>query len=259
MRRMSLTSWTTHRFLTGAMTPAFSLPELPAKAHAAGITTLEICHFHIGDTSTVALTELREAIKAADVELFSILIDTGDISNADSVRRQNDMHIIEGWIDCAATLGAQHVRVVAGESAPDDQAALQRSIEALSMLSEYARQRSVRVLTENFQKMASTAENCQKIIRALDGAVGLCADIGNFAPATRIQSFRQVIDLAESIHVKGSYAADGQLDSEELRACLDASLAVDFTGPYTLVYDKPDKTWEGVAQLAEVVKPYTAT
>lgn len=258
MRRMSLTSWTTHRFLTGAMAPGFSLLELPSMARKAGIATLEICHFHIVDSSAPALAMLREAIAAADVELFSILIDTGDISSADPERRRHDMHIIQGWIDCAAALGAWHVRVVAGESAPDDQAALERSMEALAALSEYAGQRSVRVLTENFQPLASTAENCQKIIKALDGAVGLCADIGNFAAATRVDSFRQVIGLAESIHVKGSYDAAGQLDAQELRACLDASVAAGFLGPYTLVYDKPQDTWAGVAQLAEIVAPYVA-
>lgn len=257
MRRMALTSWTTHRFLTGARTPAFTLLELPARAQQAGITTLEICHFHIQDTSSAGLAALREAISAANVELFSILIDTGDISNPDPERRSADIAMIKGWIDCAATLGASHVRVVAGESAPSDQVALTRSIEALAELSSYAKSHSVRVLTENFQPLASSADNCQTIIQALDGAVGLCADIGNFAPATRIASFRQVIGLAESIHVKASYDANGQLNTEELRTCLDASLTANFSGPYTLVYDRPDDTWAGVARLAELVGRYT--
>jgi hypothetical protein len=48
------------------------------------------------------------------VEISSILIDAFDISQADNAA---DMIRVEHWIDAAATLGASHVRVVAGESA----------------------------------------------------------------------------------------------------------------------------------------------
>ena len=57
----------------------------------AGIGTLEICHFHFPDTDATTLRELRAALDVAGVELFSILIDMGDISNADQ-RFDNRMY-----------------------------------------------------------------------------------------------------------------------------------------------------------------------
>ena len=256
MRRLALTSWTTHHLLTGTEQPALTLLELPAHVRAAGIDALEICHFHIHDTSDAAIGALRGAIDAAGIEPFSILIDMGDISSADSKRRSADIGTIEDWIDVAAKLGTRAVRIVGGEANPDDEAAFGRAEDALRHLGSYAASRNIRALTENFKPLLSTAHNCNRMLDALDGQLGLCADIGNFPAARRVDEFRHVVARAESVHVKGSYGADGRVNRAELEACLEASVLADFGGPYTLVFDRGGNTWAGVAELAELVRPY---
>jgi sugar phosphate isomerase/epimerase len=265
MRRLSLTSWSVHPLLQpahpasggNATTAALRLTDLPARMRDAGIGTLEICHFHLPSTDEAYLAELRAAIESAGVELFSILIDAGDISQADQAGRAADMQMIKGWIDVAATLGASAVRVIAGDAPPDDAAALERSIEGLRELAGYAQARGLRVLTENFRPLASTAANCNRIVDALGGAVGLCADVGNFPSGSRVAEFGAVVARAESIHAKASYDAAGALDAGQLRQCLDASKAAGFTGPYTLVFDRPEERWSGITALKQVVTPYT--
>lgn len=256
MSRLALTSWSLNRLLT-ATTDPIRLADIPAHMSDAGLGTLEICHFHFPDTDAATLNELRAALNASGVELFSILVDTGDISNADDELRMRDIRTIESWIDVAAQLGASAVRVVAGEGAPDDEAALERSIAALRRLSTYARARNVRVLTENFRSLGS-AQNCLRILDALDGAAGLCADIGNCPAECRFDDFQSLIPRASSVHVKASYDADGRPDANELRQCLDATRAANFDGPYTLVYDRPGDPWQGLAQLRSIVEPYTS-
>ncbi|HMO57101.1 MAG TPA: TIM barrel protein [Roseiflexaceae bacterium] len=268
MRRLALTSWSMHRYLGAptigrgpgvATTPAvFSLAELPGRMRHAGIGTLEICHFHLTSTDAAYLAQVRGAIGAAGIELFSLLIDTGDISAADPATQAAEEQLVAGWIDVAAQLGAGHVRVIAGDSAADDAAAVARSATALGRLAGYAQQRGVRVLTENFKSLASTSANCLQLLDTNGGAVGLCADIGNFPAAQRIDEFRRVASHAESVHVKASYTADGQLQAEDVRACLEASVAAGFGGPYTLVYDRPGDSWAGVAELQRFVGPYCA-
>ena len=273
MPRLSLTSWSLHRSLgsppiTNEMPTAdrpepepnaeLQLVDLPRQMREHGIGTLEICHFHLPSVSKDYLAEIRAAADAADVELFSVLIDTGDISSADGERRRFDMRLIEGWMDVAAQLGIKAVRVVAGDAAPDDQAGLDRSISALRQLAEYGRERNLQVLTENFRPLASTAANCHRILDALDGAVGLCADIGNFPAASRVEEFRSVVGRASSIHAKASYDDAGNMDATQLRQCLDASKEAGFDGPYTLVYDRAGDSWRGVDALARIVGPFTA-
>ncbi len=167
------------------------------------------------------------------------------------------MRLIERWMEIAAALGARAVRVVAGEALPDDEAALGRAIAGLEHLAGYGRRLGLQVLTENFRPLASTAANCIRILDALDGAVGLCADVGNFPAANRIAEFKTVAGRASSVHAKASYDAGGRIDARQLRECLAASVDAGFSGPYTLVYDQPGDAWQGIAELREVVEPFT--
>lgn len=255
MRRLSLTSWSLNNILTAPEKP-LSLLELPRKLSDAGIRTLEICHFHLPSTDADYLAKLKAALDDAGIELWSILIDTGDITQTDAAGREADMRLIEGWIDVASTLGARVVRVVAGNAPPSDEAAIQRSIEGLRSLAAYGKQRGVEVLTENFRALASTAENCNRILDELGGEVALCADIGNFPPSTRVEQFAAVVNRAKTIHVKPNYDAANNMDPAQMRECLTASVEAGFEGPYTLVYDHGGDEWVGIAKLKALVEPY---
>ena len=145
--RLSTSSWSLHRALglTYPDTPAqpntgsaetygrasLTLLEVPAKLAAMGIYTLEICHFHFPSRDAGYLGELRAALKSAGVELFSLLIDDGDIAHPTDGQR--DLEWISGWIETAGLLGAQCARVVAGKTPPSEDA-LERSISGLKTL-----------------------------------------------------------------------------------------------------------------------------
>jgi len=253
MRRLSLTSWSVHRSLTDG---SLTLLDLPARMREAGIGTLEICHFHFPSTDETYIGELRGALERAGVEPLSILIDTGDIASADDSSREADLRTIEGWVDVASKLGTQVVRVVAGEQPPDDEAALARSEAGLRQVAAYAEARGVRVLTENFRSLLSTAANCNRLVVVGDGAVGLCADIGNFPAPVRLGEFSAVVGRASVVHVKAGYGEDGTIDAAALRPCLAASVAAGFDGPYTLVYDRDGNSWPRIAELSEIVATY---
>lgn len=253
MRRLSLTSWSVHHSLTDG---SLTLLDLPARMREEGLGTLEICHFHFPSTDDDYIASLKSALAAANVESFSILIDTGDISSTDPEQRAKDLQTVKNWIDVASKLGSQVVRVVAGNSDPNDQEALKRSIAGLEEAADYAKEKGVKVLTENFMASASTVENCNAILDALDGKVGLCADIGNFPSDIRVASFSAVVGRASVVHTKASYSEAGELNTEQLRACLQASVDAGFDGPYTLVYDRDGNSWPRLAELKAVVSDY---
>ncbi len=254
MRRLALTSWSVHRLLTDKTAP-LDLLDLPAQLAAHGIGTLELCHFHLLSTEQPALDRLRAALDAAGVELQTLLIDTGDISHPDAARAAEERELVAGWMDVAARLGARAVRVVAGEASADDEDARARAIAQLRLLADLGETLNLRVTTENFRPLASTAASCHAILDALDGSVGLCADIGNFPAASRLSEFASVVPRAEVIHVKASYGADGALLPDDVSGCLAAAVAAGFSGPLTLVYDRPE-SWRGIDELAAVVRPF---
>src|SRR5437868_1561869 len=105
MPRLSISTWSLHRNLgpmygqgeDGSLAPhdskpgALSLLDVPNQIADRGIRTLEICHFHFPRTDNEYVLELRSALESAGVELFSILIDGGDITSTEPEKRAADM------------------------------------------------------------------------------------------------------------------------------------------------------------------------
>lgn len=273
MPYLSLTSWSLHRSLgplrmtmwdeqqkTQVVDEVpqpeyFQLVELPRLAAERGIRALDVCHFHFPDTSPDYLVQLRQAFADHDVTFYTLLADYGDISNADPDRRGSDIAWIQRWIDIASAVGAERVRVVAGDSDPADQPALRRSAEALTELATYAASRNVTVISENFRALSSTSDNCLYLHEVCDHLDFVC-DFGNFKGVTKYDDLASILPFATSIHAKAHYDEQGFPDEAEFRRCLDLVQASAFDGPITLVYDSVGDEWAGIERIQRIVETY---
>ena len=268
--RLSVSTWSLHRQLgkPGFTGPAhdmqiptethnkgpISLLELPARIAEFGINTVEICHFHLPTVEKSYLTELRAARQDADVELFSLLIDNGDITHPTDAER--DIVWIEKWIDIAGELGAKCARVIGGKAEPSEET-LTQSQNALSRLTKRADTAGIRLMTENWFSIFSTPENVNTLLSNLDGKVGLCLDFGNWRGGTKYADLAAIAPSAESCHTKAHFAAPREIDKDDYIQCLELTQKAGFAGPHTLIYDGPgDDEWEGLAIEREVVNPY---
>ncbi len=268
--RLSVSTWSLHRQLgkPGFTGPAhdmqipvethnkgpISLLELPARIAEFGIHTLEICHFHLPSVEKSYLSELRTALADADVELFSLLIDDGDITHASEAAR--DIAWIEKWIDIAGELGASCARVIGGKAEPSEET-LAQSRDVLSQLAKRADTPGIRLMSENWFSIFSTPENVNTILDELDNKVGLCLDFGNWRGDTKYEDLAAIASWAESCHTKAHFAAPREMDKKDYVQCLELTQKAGFAGPHTLIYDGPgDDEWEGLALEREVVSPY---
>ncbi|MGO4275461.1 sugar phosphate isomerase/epimerase family protein, partial [Paenibacillus sp. TAF58] len=271
---LSLTSWSLHRNLgplrwtrwdentrtqitnTEDQPEIISLLELPAVLAKKGFRSLEVCHFHFPDISESYLLRLKQAFKEADLQLYTLLIEYGDISSSDEMRRQSDIAWIKGWIDIAARSGAERVRVIAGDAEPTDQEALQRSVNALRDLSSYAAVQGVRVVTENFHSLTSIADNCLALMEGCGELLGLTSDFGNFKGIEKYSELAKTIPHSESIHAKAQTNADGYPDEAEFIRCMEVAKQAEYEGPLTLVYDGSGDMWEGIERVRRLAAPY---
>lgn len=268
--RLSVSTWSLHRSLgrpkiygpeatgpqsaTPTTPPAFNLLELPARIAAAGIHTLEICHFHLPSTEPSYLQQLRSAIEEAGVELWQLLIDAGDVTDPQTASR--DIEWIKHWIDVAGQLGATRARVIAGKAEPSA-AALATSQQALRALAEYAKARDVRIMTENFYSLTSTPQAVLTLLDGLQGEVGLLADFGNWKGPQKYADLAQIFPRAESYHAKCHFSGPGQPDRDDYVQCLELTRAAGFAGPYTLIYDGPsDDEFAGLRLERDIVAAY---
>lgn len=268
--RLSVSSWSLHRSLgqpqlygvdSWQHIPAathgrgtISLLELPAHITRFGISTLEICHFHLPSRDPSYLAELRGALEAAHVELFSLLIDDGDITHPQHGER--DLAWISGWLEVANQLGARCARVIAGKAEPTEEA-LTVSVRGLRRLLAQAETYGLRLMTENWYDLLSNPTAIHALLEQLDGKVGLCFDFGNWHGPNKYADLQAIAPYAESCHTKAHFDPPYQIDREDYIRCLDITREAGFAGPYTLVYAGPGTDeWKGLSLEREVVQPY---
>ncbi|MCB8943662.1 MAG: sugar phosphate isomerase/epimerase [Ardenticatenaceae bacterium] len=269
--RFSVSSWSLHRHLgqpqlygveSGHNIPVashnqgeFALLELPQRIADFGIHTLEICHFHLPSLDAGYLTELRQALTAANVELFSLLVDDGDITHPEHGER--DLAWIDSWVEVAAALGSKCMRVIAGKQ-PTTPENLQLSQQRLERLWQTADSHNIRLMTENWFPLLATPAAVKQLFEAMNGRIGLCLDFGNWRGEEKYAGFEQIATYAESCHAKGQFNEKGQLHRDDYGRCLDITRAASFAGPYTLIYDSPHPTsqWDGLAIEKEMVSLY---
>jgi len=265
--RLSVSSWSLHKSLGS---PAFygvgeaipienhnrgrlSLLELPQAVADFGISTLELVHFHLPSRDDTYLADLKAALSDANVELFSLLIDDGDIVHPVDGERDRDW--IEGWLEVAAKLGSRSARVIAGKQPPTPET-LSLSISRLGELAAKAEASGLRLMTENWFETTSTVEAVTEVMERLRGRVGLCLDFGNWKGADKYERFEHVVKYAESCHTK-AFFSEGVIDKEDYERCLTLTQKANFSGPHTLIFDSPEPSdWEGLEVERTIVQRY---
>lgn len=264
---LSVSSWSLHRLLgsapiygadtapPAAPSAADTLLALPAKMAAAGFTTYELCHFHLPTTDPAYLAALRAAQDQAGIALHCLLIDGGDLTDAEHAAR--DEAWIAAWLPVAAALGARTARVIAGNSKPSPEA-LAQSAAGLGRLAAQGAALGVQVVTENFKALTGTPEAALWLLDTLKGAVGFKLDYGNWSNQDKYAAIQALAARSESVHAKADFDAPYEVAREDYVRCLDITRAAGFNGPYTLIYSEasgPDE-WRGLEAESDYVRKY---
>jgi sugar phosphate isomerase/epimerase len=251
MSRFAISSWS----LDGLLTAGLPLSEVPTQMVQRGLRTLELCHFHLRSTAADDLAEFRQILDDTGVELYTLLIDTGDITAPDPATGAAELEQIQRWIGVAATLGAKQVRIAAGKqtATPD---VIARSAQHLRRCAEVAAGYGLRTITENWLLTGEQPHDLLAILDLCDQTVGLCADTGN-AEATpdKYATLAQLIPRATSVHFKARYLADGTVDSADVAQCAQIMHQAHFDGVITLIYADKHDEWAGIEQLRTALEP----
>ncbi|HET9222502.1 MAG TPA: TIM barrel protein [Roseiflexaceae bacterium] len=251
MRRLAISTWS----LDGLLQSGTPLLDIPSQMAERGITALDLCHFHLPTTESDYLEAFREALRASGVELYRLLIDTGDITAPDPSQHAADIRTIEGWIDQAAALGAGGVRISAGRQPPTPEV-VERSAGHLRAFARRAADHGLRTHTENWQATAQEPAALLTILDRCEDRVELCADTGNAeATADKYATLAQLLPRASSIHFKARYAPDGSIVADDLQRSFELIEGANFDGVITLIYENKQREWAGVEQLRDALQP----
>ncbi len=249
MFKFAISSWS----VDGLLTSGLPLLELPAELQKHGIRVLELCHFHLPSTEPDYLAALRSNLEAANVELYSVLIDAGDVTAPDPKVLEGELGLIRRYIRAAAALGAERVRISAGQH-PATPETLAQSAAQLTTLMDYAAEYGVKVSTENWQLTAQEPEAVLEILETCPKGLGLCMDTGNAeASRDKYDTLVQLLPYATSVHFKARRVPEG-MDLTDARRCLDLLRNANFEGPLSLIYDRKQGEWDGLKTLQSTLQ-----
>ncbi len=227
-----------------------SILDVPRESKEVGIDLLEVCHFHFPSMGNDFSSELKEHAKNAGVALFTLLIDFGDITHVDPGERRRQIEEIGKWIDVAGACGFSRVRIIAGDSKPDDRGvAIKLSAAGLLELAERSEPYGVRVVPENWHALLHSPKQVCELLDLCEGKVGLLADFGNWPSPRKYDDLPQIVARSESTHAKASFSQAGLLDEGDFGKCLDLCKAAGFSGPHSLIFDGPGDEWQSIKQM----------
>lgn len=177
---LSLSQWSFHRALkSGEMNHV----QFIEKASILGFSAVEYVSTLLKNPilDTLFLDSLNEAASKFKIQQVLIMVDgEGNLADIDSTSRGEAIFNHLQWIDAAAYLGCQAIRVnLYGDG--DKAMVAQAGVEALRQLSNYAHNKGIRILVENHGGYSSDATWLANVIEQVNSPdVATLADFDNF-------------------------------------------------------------------------------
>ena len=239
---------------------AIDLLDVPAAAAAHGFHSFDLSVYHLPSIERSYLSDLRCAFEKAKVELFQLLIDTGDVDTTVPDEQDAGIAHIKRWMDIAVELGARGVRYVPGDSEPTPET-IRASGEAFRELFDYAVRCGLRPATENYRSFNLKAEHLLAVLDKSERDYGLVADFGNARGPDKHETLAKIMPRATSIHAWAEVDENGDLISEDFRRCLTTARDSGFDGPIMLqsgypvdVFERTREVWTRVDEMRAEVR-----
>jgi len=243
-----------HKSVSGSFRqePTLNLLDFPAEVAARGIRCVDLCIQHIPNIEPGYLGELRSAFESAEVELYQLLIDIGEVGSPDPEERSAGIALTKRWMEIASELGSSGVRYVPGDSAPTSETISQCG-EDFQELYDYCVACGVAPATENYKFFNNEARDLLQVLDLSERDYGLVADFGNAKGPGKYDTLSQLMPRATAIHQWVQIDGDGLLDADESKRCLNMARENGFDGPVMLLGGQPYQQYRDTRELWDAV------
>ena len=211
--RISLAQWSVHRAIERGELRSVDFLRLAREEF--GIEAVELVNTLLDGGGENALSGLRRQAGEVGVEILLIMVDDeGDLAARDDAERRDAVRRHTRWIDAAALLGCQAIRVNTGGGAevegnrpleePAVRETLERVGESCAELCERARAAGLDVLVENHGGLSSNIAAVVELQRQVGHEnFGTLPDFGNFAPGEdRYRAVAELMPYARAVSAK---------------------------------------------------------
>ncbi len=241
-------------------TPTLDLMDFPGEVAAHGINCVDLCIQHIPNIEPAYLAELRAAFESAQVELYQLLIDIGEVGSPDPEVSAAGVALTKRWMEIAAELGSSGVRYVPGDSKPTAET-VSRAGELFRELYDYSVACGLEAATENYKIFNNEAADLLQVLDLSERDYGVVADFGNAQGPGKYETLSMLMPRATAIHQWVAIGEDGVIDDDDSKRCLTMALENGFDGPVMLLgghpyqqYRESREMWEAVDELRGEVR-----
>ncbi len=186
--KLSLAQWSINRMIRNDGVDPYTFAQ---KADAWGFTGLEYVSqlyskeleaANYSEEAMAAFVEKSnaEAKKYGLTNLLIMIDRQGDLATSDAEERKKAVENHYKWVDAAAAMGCHSIRVnLAGSQEPEEWIA--NSVDGLTQLATYAKEKNINVIVENHGGLSSNAELLARVMTTVDMEnCGTLPDFGNF-------------------------------------------------------------------------------
>ena len=186
--QISLAQWSIHRMIREGNTDPYSFAKMAKEWGFTGLEyvsqlynpELEKANYSEEAMAAFVAKSNEEAEKHGMKNLLIMIDGQGNLAVSDEKERNEAIERHYKWVDAAAAMGCHAIRVnLAGSSDPDEWRA--NSIDGLSKLSTYAKDKNINIIVENHGGLSSNAAMLAEVMTAVNmDNCGTLPDFGNF-------------------------------------------------------------------------------
>jgi sugar phosphate isomerase/epimerase len=237
--QIGIQEYTFHRWISEGKLKHLDYPALVKKE--LGITHVEYWNrpFDGRHTEKGFVGELAGRTTGEGIKNVLILVDAeNQLDAGDAAQRQRAIDEHKGWIDCAAQLGCDAIRVNC-RSGGDRQENLMHAAEGLGPLCDYAKDTSVKVVIEPHGGNSQDPDWLLAAMKEIDHPnAGLLPDFNNFGSYDRYEGVTKCLPYAPAVCAKAlEFDDDGNEQGTDFYKMLQIVYDSDYSGVISIEFE----------------------
>ena len=237
--QIGIQEYTFNRWLKSGKLDHLDYPALVKKE--LGITHIEYWNrpFNGKHTDKAYVGELVKRTTGEGMKNVLILVDAGNqLDSADATERKRAVDEHKGWIDCAAQLGCDAIRVNC-RSGGDREENLKNAADGMGSLCDYAKPSGVKVVIEPHGGNSADPAWLLEAMKQLDRAnAGLLPDFNNFGEYDRYDAVKRTLPHAAAVCAKAfDFDDEGNETKTDFFRMLKIVRDSDFSGIISIEFE----------------------
>lgn len=220
----------------------FSLLQLPRILRdELDIKVIDLNTSSVASYEPAYLEKVREAARDAGCVLTNLKLNQRglDMNSRDADVRNRALAEYKRSIEAASKLGCRWARPLPLKEAPD----MKLHVAAYRELTDFAAERDMEMLVENYQWMESDPNSVVTLIDKIGKGVAACPDTGNWKDnETRYAGLKATFPIAVSCDFKArAISPDGSHPLYDLKRCFTIGWKAGYRGPWCLEHANADR------------------